>query len=389
MDPLSRLQLLSSSMDFEPAEDHGCPKLVEAGTTTRPTRSQTEKIVLSQAVLPNGRRITLLKSLLTSACERNCYYCPFRAGRDFRRATFKPDEFARTYMDLYAAGITQGTFLSSGILSGGVRTQDKLLDTADILRSKMGYHGYLHLKIMPGADRDQVLQSMRLADRISINLEAPNTHRLQRLAPGKEFIDELLQPLRWVEEIRRSMPSYLGWNGRWPSSTTQFVVGAAGESDLELVSVSQQLFRQMRLSRVYYSAFNPVPDTPLEEHPPASARREHRLYQASYLLRDYGFDVEEMAFDCEGNLPLDVDPKLAWARNALSEKPLEVNRADRQELMRIPGIGPKSALAILSARRHQVLSDLSSLHKLGINAVRAAPFILLNGRRPVHQMALF
>jgi predicted DNA-binding helix-hairpin-helix protein len=383
MDTLDRLKLLSSDMDLEPAEDHGCPRLDAHA-------SRPDKLVLSQAVLPNGKRIQLLKSLLTSACERNCYYCPFRAGRDFRRATFKPDEFAQAFMNLHRAGLVQGAFISSGIVGGGVLTQDKLLDIASILRNKYAYRGYLHLKIMPGAERDQVEQAMRLADRVSINLEAPNTERLRMLAPSKEFTEELLQPLHWVEEIRRSQPSHLGWAGHWPSSTTQFVVGGAGESDLELISVSQHLYQHMRLSRVYYSAFNPIPDTPLEDLPGTSPLREHRLYQASFLLRDYGFDTEDLTFDTQtGNLPLHTDPKLAWANVHLTQAPIEINRAERQDLLRIPGIGPKGARAILVSRKQRVLRDLSSLHKLGIDTRRAAQYILLDGRRPDYQPALF
>lgn len=383
MDSLERLKLLSSDMALEPAEDLGCPKIVAPS-------SRPEKVVLSQAVLPNGKRIQLLKSLLTSACERNCYYCPFRAGRDFRRATFKPDEFARTFMNLHRAGLVQGAFISSGIVGGGMRTQDKLLDIASILRTRYSYQGYLHIKIMPGAERNQVEQAMRLADRVSINLEAPNTDRLRLLAPGKEFTDELLKPLRWVEEIRRNNPRQHGWNGKWPSSTTQFVVGGAGESDLELISVSQQLYRQVRLSRVYYSAFKPIPDTPLENLPAASPLREHRLYQASFLLRDYGFETEELPFDpATGNLPQQMDPKLAWANQHLAQSPVEINFASPRALLRIPGIGPKGVQAIISSRKQRTLKDLSNLHKLGIDASRAAPFILLNGKRPAYQAALF
>jgi predicted DNA-binding helix-hairpin-helix protein len=306
-----------------------------------------------------------------------------------RRATFKPEEYARTYMEVHRAGVAQGVFISSGIIGGGIRTQDKLLDTIDILRHKLGYRGYVHLKIMPGAERDQVLRAMQLADRVSVNLEAPNTHRLSRLAPGKEFVEELVRPLHWVEEIRRTMPSHLGWNGRWPSSVTQFVVGGAGETDVELVSVSQQLYRQARLGRVYYSAFNPVPDTPLEHMPATSPRRELRLYQASFLLRDYGFDAEELPFDEGGFLPLDADPKLSWARQNLAVNPIEVNRAGRDELMRIPGIGPKGARAILDMRRQRDLSDLSQLSRIGIHTERLAPFILLNGKRPAHQISFW
>ena len=379
MDLIDRLKTLSTHMELEPAEDAGCLAGIKKG----------QDPFLHQAALPNGSKITLLKTLLTSACERNCYYCPFRAGRDFRRETFKPDELASTFMSLHQGGITQGIFLSSGIIRGGLRTQDQLIDTAAILREKYSYQGYIHLKIMPGAERDQVERSMRLADRVSINLEAPNTHRLQLLAPGKQFLDELLEPLRWVNEIRTRQPVHQGWKSRWPSSVTQFVVGAVGESDSELLATTEMLHHQLGLQRVYYSAFRPHLDTPLEDWPPESLQRQNRLYQAFFLLRDYGFDLQELPLDNHGNLPRQADPKLSWAQNHLANTPLEINQIDPQQLLRIPGIGPKGMRVILSARRQSRISNLEDLKKLGINTNRCAPFILINGKRPMYQPALF
>jgi predicted DNA-binding helix-hairpin-helix protein len=382
MDSIGRLKLLTDQMHLEPAED----------TSVRPvcfTPKQQRETFIHPAKLPNGRSIKLLKTLLTSACERDCYYCPFRAGRDFRRATFKPDEFASLFINLHRAGVAEGIFLSSGIAAGGIRTQDKLLDTADILRHKLGFRGYIHLKIMPGAEKAQVERAMQLADRVSINLEAPNTERLTRLAPHKVFMEELLQPLKWVDEIRRSQPAYKGWNGRWPSTVTQFVAGGADESDLELLTTTSWLHRNVHLGRAYFSAFSPIRDTPLENKTPTDPLREHRLYQASFLLRDYGFDLEELPFSGDGNLPLPTDPKLAWAQANLSEHPLEINRAERSELLRVPGIGPKGANAILRARRISKLRDLSMLKRLGVIAERAAPFLLLDGQRAPTQIALF
>jgi len=230
---------------------------------------------------------------------------------------------------------------------------------------------------------------MQLADRVSINLEAPNTNRLAKLAPHKIFLEELLQPLKWVDEIRRTVPAHKGWNGRWPSSVTQFVAGGADESDLELLATTDWLHKNVRLSRAYFSAFSPIPNTPLENKAAVDPLREHRLYQASFLLRDYGFDLEELPFADGANLPLDSDPKLAWARKNLSGRPVEVNRADRRELMRVPGIGPKGAEAILKARRQGRLRELSNLRKLGIVVQRAAPFVLVNGKRDPQQMRLF
>jgi predicted DNA-binding helix-hairpin-helix protein len=272
VDALEKLKLLGPPTCFEPAEDVGMPQA--------PAHEDDDLSgAIHNAVMPNGKRIALLKTMLTSACERNCTYCGFRQGRDFRRATFTPDELADLFMRLHRKGIAEGLFLSSGLAGGGPRIQDRLIATAEVLRRRYEFQGYIHLKIMPGAEREQVRAAMRLADRVSVNLEAPNAERLARLAPLKVFADELLKRLRWIEEIRQEP-------GRWPSSTTQYVVGAVGESDLELLTTTEYLHRQAGIARAYFSSFSPVPDTPLEDHPAASPQREHRLYQSSFLLRD-------------------------------------------------------------------------------------------------------
>jgi predicted DNA-binding helix-hairpin-helix protein len=403
MDSFEKLATIGRYMHFEPAEEVSsasphppadCPGLIEPPkAATRPAARSgpctPADLPISHAQLPNGKTMPLLKTLLTSACERNCYYCAFRAGRDFRRTTFTPDELGQTYMKLYRSGIAKGIFLSSGVAGGGMRTEDRLIDTAEVLRHKLGYQGYLHLKIMPGAERDQVVRAMQLADRVSINLEAPSTERLHRLAPQKEFLDELLAPLRWIEDIRRTQPAHLGWNGRWPSSVTQFVAGGSGENDLELLQASEYLHLKLRLARVYFSGFSPVPDTPLEGQTPINPWRTHRLYQSDFLLRDYGFGVEDLQFLKDGNLPVDVDPKLAWARVNLGERRVEINRADLHELLRIPGVGPQGARAILAARRRSHIRHIEELKALGVVVKRAAPFIQMDGRQAPVQMALF
>jgi predicted DNA-binding helix-hairpin-helix protein len=381
MDAIDKLKILTDQMTLEPAEER---RGLASFMVKHP-----QDLCIQPAQMPNGKQILLLKTLLTSVCERNCFYCPFRSGRDFRRATFRPDEFAHLFLSLANAKAAEGIFLSSGVAGGGMRSQDQLLATADILRNKMGFRGYIHLKIMPGADKSQVEQAMTLANRLSVNLEAPNPERLAGLAPQKIFTEELLRPLRWIDEIRRSTPPTRTWNGHWPSTVTQFVAGCADESDTELLSTTSWLMVNVRLQRAYFSAFNPIRDTPLENKPPTLPMREHRLYQASYLLRDYGFAMEELPFEKDGNLPLHTDPKLLWAKENLGENPVEINRVDRNQLLRIPGIGPKGADTILNARRFKKLDDLSKLRKLGISATdRAAPFLLFNGKRPGYQLPL-
>ena len=291
-------------------------------------------------------------------------------------------------MQLYRAGMVQGLFLSSGIIKGSVATQDRLLETAEILRKKYQFKGYLHLKVMPGAETDQLRQAMTLADRLSVNLEAPNDRRLALLAPKKVFFEELVRPLQIIEQIRQEEPAHLGWNGRWPSTVTQFVVGAVGETDVEILSTTEYLTKQLRLKRVYFSAFGPIENTPLENHPAENPMRKVRLYQTSFLFRDYDFDLEEMPFDQQGNLPLDIDPKLAWADANLQHDPVELNKAARHELLRVPGIGPKHSHTILNARRKGRLSELTHLRQLGIATKRLAPYVLLDGKRPSYQLPL-
>jgi len=384
MDSIDTLKLLTSQMSFEA---DGEPRIDSASPACFSPKERDQAFT-HPAQLPNGQKILLLKTLLTSACERDCFYCPFRAGRDFRRATFQPDEFAGLFAKLSAAKMAEGVFLSSGVAGGGIKTQDKLLATAELLRQKYQYRGYIHLKIMPGAEKDQVYRAMQLADRVSINLEAPNTERLAKLAPHKIFLEELLQPLKWVEEIRRTVPAHKFWNGRWPSTATQFVAGGSDESDLELLTATNWLNKNVRLKRAYFSAFHPIIDTPFENKPATDPMREHRLYQASFLLRDYGFDLEDLPFTSESNLPLHADPKQAWAQMYLADHPIEINKAEKQELIRIPGIGLKGADAILNARRTRKLCDLSSLKKLGVIAERAAPYLLFNGHQTATQMKL-
>ncbi len=345
------------------------------------------RLPIYHAALPGGRRAPLLKAMMTTTCDRHCRYCAFHPATNIPRIEFNAEEMASLFMQLYRSGRVQGLFLSSGVTRGGANAQNLILDTASILRQKYAYRGYLHLKIMPGAEHGQVLQAMQLADRVSANLEAPNARRLKALAPAKRFESELLKPLQWIEQLRASHPRSC-FNQQWPSSSTQFVVGAAGETDLEILQASQQLFNHLKLARIYYGAFSPQPGTPFENLPPEQPAREHHLYQASMLLKHYHFDVEELPYDPAGNLPPAVDPKLALAQKTLSHDPVEVNTAPYEKLLRIPGIGPTGARSIIAARKTRAIRELSQLSRLGIAAARTAPFVLLNGGRPSYQLEL-
>ena len=336
------------------------------------------------AVMPDGKRVKLLKVLQSNVCTNNCYYCANRVGRDCPRLSFSPDELARAFDQMQRQGLVEGLFLSSAICGRAAQAMDRMLATVELVRRKYQFPGYIHLKILPGVTQAHVEQAARLASRVSVNLEAPNSERLARIAPGKS-LDELVEPLRWVHRLRLESGGRLVPAGQ----TTQFVAGVAEEPDRELLQTVAQLYQEVDLHRVYFSAFQPVPDTPLADHPPTPLWREHRLYQSDFLLRQYGFTFDELILDKEGNLPRRTDPKRMWAMAHPELFPIEVNRASREQLLRVPGIGPRSAGRILRWRRKGEFRTLTDLKKAGAVIQWAAPFVLLDGRQAPYQMELW
>src|SRR5437588_3796740 len=376
-DAMTKFAQMGDATIYEPAGDQP-----QAERRRVPYQSRSLAECITNVSTPTGKR-PILKTMLTTACERNCHYCPFRAGRSkMKRMTFTPDELASGLDTMQRAGQVQGMFLSSGIIKGSVITQDKILDTAEIIRNRYQYQGYLHLKVMPGIEYEQLYRLMQLADRVSVNLEGPTQERLDALAPKKDFQRELLSMLQLAEQIRRTHPYE-----KLAGTVTQFVVGAVGDTDQELLSLSNRLYQRYGLTRAYYSGFSPVIQTPFENLPATDPLREHRLYQASFLLRDYGWGVEDLPFMNDGNLQLELDPKRAWAEMHLRSDPIDIMKASRKQLLRVPGIGPVGADAILRARRLGRLTELSHLRQLNIRAPeQAVPYILLDGRKAAIQM---
>jgi len=320
----------------------------------------------------------LLKILQDNACLFDCAYCGIRASGRTPHVSFAPEELAALFMDLVQRKLVSGLFLSSGIAGSPNRAMQRMLDTVEIVREGYRFTGYVHLKIMPGCSFEYVEQAVRLADRVSLNLEAPTPERLARIADKKMFHTAMMEPMRWVKALaERGLVTSAGM-------TTQFVVGAADEPDREILTTTQVLYREVDLRRAYFSAFRPVVGTPLEEHAPTSPRREHRLYQADFLMRRYGFTADELVYRSDGNLPTGGDPKLIWARHHPERYPIEVNTACRADLLRIPGIGPLSAERILTMRRaRHRLRSADDLKAAGAVVNRSLPFVLLDGRRLV------
>jgi putative DNA modification/repair radical SAM protein len=337
------------------------------------------------AALPDGGRVRVLKVLMTNICQKSCYYCGIRASRDVPRTSFTPEELARAFDRMHRADLVDGMFLSSGMCAGAGPTMDRMIACVELLRDHYGFEGYVHLKILPGASEAHVERAVQLAHRVSVNLEAPNAERLAAIAPRKDFFEELTRPMRIAKRLIDASGGRLAPAGQ----STQFVVGAAGEADSEILSTTAGLYSELDLRRTYYSAFQPVPGTPLDSRPPTPAWREHRLYQADWLLRFYGFRFDDLVFDGSGNLPRKADPKMMYARVHPELFPVEVNRAPREDLLRVPGMGPKSVARILRWRRQGTLRDLSDVGKAGAAVSRAAPFVLLDGKRPPHQLPLW
>ena len=339
-------------------------------TTSSPLR------FIHRAALPGGGSVCLFKVLLTNVCANDCAYCANQIGRDSRRVSFKPEELAKIFMQLYTKRLVRGLFLSSAIAGNASQTMESMIKTVEILRHHYQFKDYIHLKILPGASLDCVEEGCKLATRVSVNIEAPTSHHLARLSSKKNLYQGILEPMRWVKQLIATNEQLV------PSGqTTQFVVGAAGETDRDILTTTGNLYREMELRRVYFSAFRPVSGSQLEELRPTFPMREHRLYQADWLLRIYGFPQQEveLALGEKDNLPLTKDPKLAIAQKQPWLFPVDINRASYDELLRVPGIGPVSAGRIIEARREHSIFSLEQLKKMGALTKRALPFIWFQG----------
>jgi predicted DNA-binding helix-hairpin-helix protein len=347
--------------------------------TPRTAESQRRRSPLGRwiypAVLPDGKTVRLLKLLLTNVCLNDCTYCVNRSSRAVTRSGFEPAELAELFSTLWQKGLVQGFFLSSGVQRNPDSTMAGMIRTVEIARHKYGFPGYVHLKILPGASFDAVERAMRVATRVSVNLEAPSPERLARIAPGKNFHEDLVRRMGWVRSVIERGGT------RCLDHTTQFVVGAAEETDSEILSLTERLYGEMKLKRAYYSAFQPVEEEAQEGRRPTPALREHRLYQADFLMRRYGFAFEELSFDTGGNLPVETDPKRVWVSKHPERFPVEINRASPQDLMRVPGIGPRSARRIVARRVKEKYHSLEELKGAGTVLRWAAPYILINGKR--------
>ena len=388
MDVKRKLEILADAAKY----DASC---ASSGTEKRDSRdgkgigSTDAGMGICHSYAPDGRCISLLKILLTNACNYDCLYCVNRASSNVTRARFTVDEVVQLTLDFYRRNYIEGLFLSSGIIRSADYTMEQVVAVARKLRKEHHFRGYIHLKTIPEADDALITEAGKYADRLSINIEVPEEDSLAKLAPEKDVrairrtMGRLRLKLDEAREGRKPTPrGKVGPRFAPAGQSTQMIVGADSANDSTIIRTSANLYGSYNLKRVYYSAFSPIPDAsralPLRAPP---LIREHRLYQADWLMRFYGFDADEIVDDNDGMLSLDMDPKLAWALRHRDRFPLDVNRASREDLLRVPGFGAKAVQRIIETRRISSIriGDLARLH---IPRNKALPFIVLPGHRP-------
>ena len=349
----------------------------------------TEGMGICHAYAPDGRCISLLKILLTNSCIFDCHYCINRKSSNVRRARFTAAEVVQLTLAFYKRNYIEGLFLSSGIIGSSNYTMEQIVEVARCLRDDHDFRGYIHLKTIPDADPELVHQAGLYADRVSINVELPTVSGLTRLAPEKDAtriegamgdMKAAIAETRDAKKRFKSAPSFAP-----AGQSTQMIVGADGADDRAIIGRASSLYDRFRLRRVYYSAFSPIPDAsavlPLRRPP---LMREHRLYQSDWLMRFYGFASAEMeqVADQDGMLPLDIDPKLAWALKFREHFPVDVNRGPREALLRVPGLGVKAVDKIVASRRFRSLR-LDDVGRLTVSIAKVRPFITTDDWRPV------
>ncbi len=381
MELVDKLRILADAAKY----DASC---ASSGTDKRDSSGKADGIGSSEgmgichAYAPDGRCISLLKILLSNSCIYDCLYCINRRSSNVRRARFTVDEVVTLTLGLYRRNCIEGLFLSSGIIRDPNYTMEQVVGVARILREVHGFRGYIHLKTIPDADLDLLAEAGRHADRLSINVELPSENSLSRFAPEKNAGSIRRSMGRMRSRIETSRAERRAPRFAPAGQSTQVIVGADASTDRTILQMSANLYGSYSLRRVYYSAFSPIPEAssalPLRGAP---LMREHRLYQADWLMRFYGFDVTELVTETSGMLDLDKDPKLAWALANRHRFPLDINRACREELLRVPGLGIRAVDRILRARRHRSLL-LSDLGRLRLSMTKVAPFVVTPDHRP-------
>ena len=328
--------------------------------------------------LTNGGKSILFKTLISNVCTNDCKYCPLREQEDIRRCSLTPEETAKVFLDYYNQREVSGLFLSSAVCGSADTTMDRLNTTAELLRKKHGYRGYIHLKIIPGSSDAAIEEALSLASTVSLNIETPGEKNLSKLSKKKRYIRDIVEPLKLISRLTARGSRY-----ERVKQTTQFVVGAVGEADAEIVRFTSALYERLKMHRVYFSAYQKgvgdesiVGEKAARESPTDILMREHRLYQVDFLFRKYGFTEPDIIFDGNGNLSLATDPKETWAVRHPEVFPVNANRASKFELLRVPGLGPVTVKRILQRRRDGRIGRIEDVGKVGVRLKKAGKYLV-------------
>lgn len=327
--------------------------------------------------LPNGGKSILFKTLMSNVCNNDCKYCPLREQQDVRRCSLQSEETADVFLDYFRQKKVFGLFLSSGLLGTADFTMERLNSVARLLRKKHRFRGYIHLKIIPGASNAAVEEAVSLASAVSLNIETPGRSNLEKLSNKKRYIEDIIEPIKLISQLTGKGSKY-----ERVKQTTQFIVGAAGESDSQIVKYSFGLYKRLNMNRVYFSAYqkglgdDTIPGEQVGKYNPADIlMREHRLYQVDFLIRKYGFQESDISFEEKGNLSLNKDPKEIWALQHPEYFPVNANRASRFSLLRVPGLGPLTVKRIIELRKNRSIKSIEDVGKVGVRLQKAKQYL--------------
>lgn len=369
-DTQEKLEILSADSQYDLACACGTSK------DERRRRSGDGKWIYP-VTLPSGGTSVLLKTLMSNVCTNDCKYCPLREQMDVRRCSLQPEETAKVFLDYYNQRKVFGLFLSSGVVGSPDATMDRLNGVAKLLRRKYRFKGYIHLKIIPGASDAAVEEAVSLASAVSLNIETPGEKALAKLSQKKHYIRDIIEPIKLISRLTARGSRY-----HRVKQTTQFVVGAAGEQDAEIVRYTYALYERLKMHRVYFSAYQRgLGEKSLtgEQIEPGKAgdvlMREHRLYQVDFLLRKYGFLESDITFENNGNLSLTADPKETWALRHPEFYPVDVNQASKLAMLRVPGLGPMTIDQILERRKESRIKSLEDIGKIGVRLQKAGKYL--------------
>jgi predicted DNA-binding helix-hairpin-helix protein len=367
-DTQRKLEILSSDAQYDLACACGTK---EDGHRKRGAQDQW----IYPVTLPNGGTSVLFKTLLSNVCSNDCKYCPLRADQDVRRCTLNEDETVKTFLDYLTRGEVFGLFLTSGVLGTPDATMEQVNRIARILRYKHRFKGYIHLKVIPGASANAIEEAVSLSSAVSLNIETPGAKHLARLSNRKRFIEDIVNPIKQISRLTGRGNKYAR-----VKQTTQFVVGAAEETDAEIVKYMWGLYDRLNLKRIYFSAYQKgLGDKSIDENKKQDTgevfMREHRLYQVDFLMRKYGFTESDICFDKTGNLSLDMDPKEHWAKLHPECFPMDVNNASKNQLLRVPGLGEITVSRILEQRKSSKIRNVEDFEKPSSRLLKAGEYL--------------